>query len=272
MREKKKRKKKRNNQSPFRMEATVPATVVPVVPVAAVAAAGGAGAPPPMEANASAGDAKGAEEPLLGRMSFSYKNEGRLRRLFKPVEGLKGVGEFSPLGGLSDPSVRYLGKIDESLREKTEIVFYTLESKEVGRVTFSFKSKTPELYLNGIETSKGEMGKGYGKRMVSAVMDLARKAGCEKVSLDSYPSAVSFYLQADPPFTFNESNNNRKYTKRRGKLIKRGINNKTATRTAGNVFQNGNDSVFHIVPMHANLPKPHRANRKNRTRRRTHKG
>jgi len=239
-------------------------TVVPAA--AAVAAAGGAGAPPPMEANAGA---VGAEEPLLGMMSFSSKNEGRLRPLFKPVEGLKAVGEFTPLGGVSDPSITYVGKIDESLREKTGIVFYTLEPKEVGRVTFSFKSETPELYLNGIDASKGEMGKGYGKRMLSAVMDLARKAECETVSLDSYPSAVSFYLQADPPFAFNVPKNERKYTKRYAKLLGKNINNKTATRTAGQVFENGKDGVFHIVPMTAKLlRKSRRANRKNRTRKR----
>jgi len=244
----------------------------PAVPAAAVAA-GGAGAPPPMEANASA--AVGAEEPLLGTMLFSSENEGRLRPLFKPVEGQKAVGEFTPVGRLSDPSITYVGKINELLRENTTIIFYKLELeyKEVGKVTFYFKRKEPNvLHLESIDASPTEIGKGYGKRMLSAVMDLARRAGRTHVSLDSYPSAVSFYLQANPPFAFNEPSNEDKYTERYAELMYKRINNKTARRKAGKVFENGNDGVIHIVPMTATLRKSRRANRRKGTRRRTHKG
>jgi len=249
------------------MEPAVPA------PVVAVAAAGGAGAPPPMEANASA--AVGAEEPLLGMMLFSSENEGRIRPLFKPVEGQKAVGEFTPVGRLSDSSITYVGKINELLRENITIIFYKLELeyKEVGKVTFYFKRKEPDvLHLESIDASPTEIGKGYGKRMLSAVMDLARIARRTHVSLDSYPSAVSFYLQANPPFAFNEPSNEDKYMERYAELMGKKNNNKTARRKAGNVFQNGNDGVYYVVPMTAKLlRKSRRANRRKGTRKRTSK-
>jgi len=260
-----KKKKKRNNLSPFRME-----PVVPAAPVVAVAAVGGAGAPPPMEA--AAGSAVGTKEPLLGMMLFSSKNEGRIRSSFISVEGQKAVGEFAPVGRLSDSSITYVGKIDESLGENTTIIFYKLELeyKEVGKVTFYFKRKEPDvLHLESIDASPTEIGKGYGKRMLSAVMDLARRAGRTKVSLDSYPSAVSFYLQANPPFAFNEPSNEEKYTERYAELMDEKINKKTARRKAGKVFENGNDGVYYVVPMTAKLlRKSRRANRRKGTRKR----
>jgi len=225
------------------------------------AAVGGAGLPPSaMESN--------AKEPLVGRIRFGPANKDLLLKLFKGGDA-EGLTEFRPLGVLADPSITYLGKLDESVREKIEIVFDTLESKKVGRVMFFINKKKPEMYLEAIDTDK-EMGKGYGKRMMSAMMDFARRAGSSTISLDSLPSAVSFYLGVDTPFTFNDPANNTKYKTRYNTLVSGGINDRTAKRTAGDAFQNGNDSVIHIVPMTAKMRKrkSRRSNRKRDTRRR----
>ena len=100
--------------------------------------------------------------------------------------------------------------------------------------------------------------------MLAAVMDFARRAGKSKVSLRSLPSAISFYLGANPPFTFNNPNNLGTY----GKMESERVNNRTAKRTAANVFQNRKSGMGHLVPMTAKLRKSRRKNRKNRTRQR----
>lgn len=237
------------------MEATAAATVVPATVVPATAAAGGAGAPPPMKANASAVVAKGATETLLGSISYGLPTMGLFERLLK-----EGALETNPL-------VTYVGGFDEELDMGISIVFYTEdEPKEVGNVLFYFDRKKPgRLYLNDIETSEDETvrGKGYGKRILSALTDIARLVGMTTISLDSLPSAVSFYLQADPPFTFNDPDHKRKYQKRYKNLTSNGKNNKTAKRSAGGVFE-----YLGATPMTAKLRKSRRANRKNRTRRR----
>lgn len=234
------------------MEPTAAPATVPVAPAAAVSAAGGAGAPPPMEVDARA-DAE--EKPLLGSISFGLPNKDLFTKLLE-----EGTLETNPL-------ITYVGGFDEESDEGVSIVFYTAdEPKEVGKVLFYFDRKEPGgLYLNEIETTEDETirGKGYGKRILSALMDIARLVGITTISLDSMPSAVSFYLQADPPFTFKYDIHKTAYQKRYNKLKSKGKNNKTARRNAGKVF----NGVFGLAPMTATL-KPRRTNRKNRTRRR----
>ena len=232
--------------------ATVPA-------VAAVSAAGGAGAPPPMEVDARADVAKGATERLQGSISYGLPNMGLFERLLK-----EGRLETNPL-------ITYVGgfdkKLDKESKEDISIVFYTAdEPKEVGKVLFYFKRNEPEgLYLKEIETTEDKTirGKGYGKRILSALVDIARLVGMKTISLDSLPSAVSFYLQADPPFTFNNRRQEKRYWRRHETLLSEGKNNKTAKRSAGGVFE-----YLGATPMTAKLNRSRRANRKNRTRRR----
>ena len=296
MREKRKRKKKRrNNGASCRMEAATvaPATVAPAtVAPATVSAAGGAGAPPPAKEPLVgliiAGSAdKELVETLLTEskkwempvspsgLSGKFDKEW-LDTLLKKIK--KGEMPASPseqfeteLVTLSDPSIGYLRKIYDQTSQFIKIIFCTLDSKEVGSVLFQFiedkedkedREDRPILYINLIYTEGGERGKGYGKRILAAVMDIARRAGKHKVSLGSFSSAVSFYLEVDPPFTFNNPSNKSNYNAAYGALIKNGVANTTAKRSAANVFKK------RAVPMTAKLRKSRRANRRKGTRRR----
>lgn len=223
-----------------------------VVPAAAPAApaAGGAGAPPPMEANASA---VGTKEPLLGSISYGLPNRG----LFDKLVGERALGE---------PFVTYVGEYNKDVGEDVDIVFSKkVDGTKVGNATFYFKRKElGGLYLKDINTINDEAirGRGYGKRILSAVMNIARQVGMTTISVESLPSAVSFYLQANPPFTFNIDGDEGNYEKRYNTLLNNGYENKTAKRKAGKVFKR-----LGPRPMTAKLlRKSRRANRKRGSR------
>jgi len=227
-------------------------------PAVPAAAAGGAGAP-----------VVDAKEPLIGLIWVGPADEGLLETLFKeskgemPVPPPEFAGKFDKkLGTLSDPSIRYIRTIQSLAPNTIKIEFYTLVFKEVGSVLFHFTEDTSTLFLTSLILLPKERGKGYGKRMLAAVTDIARRTGKHEVSLGSLPSAVSFYLEVDPPFTFNNPSNKDIYNGQYTTLKDKGINNKTAKRTAGNVFSR------RIVPMTATLRKSRRANRRKGTRRR----
>jgi len=254
------------------MEPTV--VLVPAAVVAPpVAAAGGAGAP-----------VVDAKEPLIGSISAGPDSMGVFETLLKeskkweiPVSPSGLSGKFdTEFVTLSDPSIGYSEKIDEQKPQFIKIKFYTLDSKEVGSVLFQFqedKEGRPILYIHLIYTEGGERGKGYGKRILAAVMDIARRTGNHKVSLGSFRSAVSFYLEVDPPFTFNNPSNKDIYNGQYTRLTGEGINNKTAKRTAANVFRNKNKGSRGSIPMTATLVrKSRRTNRRKGTRRRASRG
>jgi predicted GNAT family acetyltransferase len=208
-------------------------------------ASGGAGAP-----------AAPAKEPLLGTVTVAPENEGLFSDVWKERKA-------DSLGTLSDPSIRYVGKVDARQGKKVSIVFHTVKGDAAGHLIFYFQKGT-ELYLESIETPEGVRGKGYGTRLMSVVMDIAARAGKPKVTLWSLPTAVSFYLGGNTPFTFNNPENKRKYTKRYTKLMSKGVNHKTAKRNAGKVFQVKHEGVKvnEPVPMTWTKTRKHRRSRK----------
>jgi GNAT superfamily N-acetyltransferase len=186
-------------------------------------------------------------------------------------------GKFdTELVTLSDPSIGYRRTINTHEPQFIKIKFYTLDSKEVGSVQFQFladKEGRPILYINLLFTEGGERGKGYGKRILAAVMDIARRTEKHKVSLSSFLRTVSFYLEVDPPFTFNNPSNKDIYNNEYRRLTGEGIKNKTAKRNAAKVFGNKNKGSRGTVPMTATLVrKSRRANRRKGTRRRASRG
>lgn len=260
-----------------------PATAA--APVAAVAAAGGAGAPPPMEPNASAVVAKGAEEPLLGLITT---NGGSMETLF--TESKKREMPVLPpelaktydrqLGTLTDPSIHYFLNAKGVNKETIRIHFKRLSQEDVGFMEFRFgvtKLGVPHIYLASIIKPATVHEKGYGKRMMAVLWDIARRRRISEIKLESKPGAVSFYLGLLPPFAFNDPDNETKYMTRYRKLSRK-TNNKTARREAGQVFkeeipgENGKVQLWNSpVSMTAKLRSSRRTNRRKGTRRRASK-
>ena len=236
-------------------------------------AAGGAGAGA-MESDASAMESDASTKPLIGIMAVGPEIGDFFARLF-------GKGEM--VGTLTDPFIGYIeGTIEEKPPEGrvVKILFSDEEGDDyVGTLDIEFQNVTT-FYLRSIETSEGVRGKGYGKRIMAVLMDIAERIGIATIYLYSYWKAVSFYLHNDPPFEFVDSADKDKYDTRYKELLATANPEVNARRQAGNVFAfetaNGelhDDPVQMVLKLQgggakARKSRRRRTNRKRGTRRR----